>query len=395
MSPPWARDRDDAEDRDPAGDDASGADPPSAPGAGPWPGPGPEAEAEAGWDDEDDDVDDEAALDALADLLLVEDLLFDPVDEVDEVDEVEDPLPAEPTDPTDPAPPSGPAEASGPYDLAPPADPGARTPPGAPADPDHGGRARRFRRLGSGVRAGWGPTGSPSGLAPEARRAARHAHRPVHRRRSRHSFEPDDLTDVELDRLLRGPGVPRGLVGSVGLDEAGRQADAGLAPRPVLAHGRSWPGWVTAVALAVLIVAALGLLRAAGGDTADTITTRGQSRPAPGPVVPAPTPSLAPSPAPSAAPTPSPTTAAPTVLPPTAPATVAPTPAQGAGELPRRADDAAAACHPSYDPCVPVADDVDCSGGEGNGPAYTDETVEVTGDDVYGLDADHDGQGCE
>ena len=28
-------------------------------------------------------------------------------------------------------------------------------------------------------------------------------------------------------------------------------------------------------------------------------------------------------------------------------------------------------CNPNYDPCVPNADDVDCAGGSGNGPAYT------------------------
>ncbi|HEV7760854.1 MAG TPA: hypothetical protein VGO78_17735, partial [Acidimicrobiales bacterium] len=205
MSPPWSRERDDADDRDPAGDDASGADPPSPPGAG------------AAWDDDlddddlsDDDLADEDALEALADLLLAEDLLFDETDEVD-------------------------------------------TP-------------------GSDLR-----TGSAAGWAPEARRAARHAHRPIHRRRTRHSFEPDDLTDVELDRLLRGP------VGPVGPDDdAGRRADPRPPSRTLLTHDRSCPRWVMVVALGALILAALGLLRPVGDDTADTITTRDQSRPASG-----------------------------------------------------------------------------------------------------------------
>jgi hypothetical protein len=43
---------------------------------------------------------------------------------------------------------------------------------------------------------------------------------------------------------------------------------------------------------------------------------------------------------------------------------------------------------------VPYASDVDCEGGSGNGPAYTG-TVQVVGPDVYGLDNDHDGIGCE
>ena len=45
--------------------------------------------------------------------------------------------------------------------------------------------------------------------------------------------------------------------------------------------------------------------------------------------------------------------------------------------------------------CVPIASDVDCAGGKGNGPAYVRGPVQVVGRDVYGLDADHDGIGCE
>ena len=54
----------------------------------------------------------------------------------------------------------------------------------------------------------------------------------------------------------------------------------------------------------------------------------------------------------------------------------------------------APACHSSYTPCVPIASDVDCAGGSGDGPAYVG-VVRVIGPDVYGLDADHDGIGCE
>jgi hypothetical protein len=55
----------------------------------------------------------------------------------------------------------------------------------------------------------------------------------------------------------------------------------------------------------------------------------------------------------------------------------------------------APACHPSYEPCVPVASDVDCAGGSGNGPAYVRGPVRVLGSDPYGLDRDGDGIGCE
>ena len=45
--------------------------------------------------------------------------------------------------------------------------------------------------------------------------------------------------------------------------------------------------------------------------------------------------------------------------------------------------------------CVPIASDVDCAGGSGNGPAYVSGPVYVVGSDIYGLDRDNDGIGCE
>lgn len=41
------------------------------------------------------------------------------------------------------------------------------------------------------------------------------------------------------------------------------------------------------------------------------------------------------------------------------------------------------------------SDDIDCQSGKGNGPSYVKGPVTVTGTDVYGLDADHDGIGCQ
>ncbi|MEV7605148.1 hypothetical protein AB0N65_06890 [Paenarthrobacter sp. NPDC089322] len=52
-------------------------------------------------------------------------------------------------------------------------------------------------------------------------------------------------------------------------------------------------------------------------------------------------------------------------------------------------------CDPNYSGCVPVASDVDCAGGSGNGPAYVRGPVTVVGSDIYKLDSDHDGIGCE
>ncbi|WP_067859073.1 hypothetical protein [Nocardia shimofusensis] len=51
------------------------------------------------------------------------------------------------------------------------------------------------------------------------------------------------------------------------------------------------------------------------------------------------------------------------------------------------------ACHPSYDPCLPITSDVDCENGSGDGPVYTGP-VRVIGPDDYGLDRDGNGIGC-
>jgi len=53
-------------------------------------------------------------------------------------------------------------------------------------------------------------------------------------------------------------------------------------------------------------------------------------------------------------------------------------------------------CDPNYaDACVPIASDVDCAGGSGNGPEYVQGPVRVVGTDIYGLDRDGDGIGCD
>ncbi|TRW78444.1 hypothetical protein FK535_25460 [Mycolicibacterium sp. 018/SC-01/001] len=55
-----------------------------------------------------------------------------------------------------------------------------------------------------------------------------------------------------------------------------------------------------------------------------------------------------------------------------------------------------AECDPNYsDACVPIASDVDCAGGSGNGPAYVQGPVTVVGTDIYDLDRDGNGTGCE
>jgi len=52
-------------------------------------------------------------------------------------------------------------------------------------------------------------------------------------------------------------------------------------------------------------------------------------------------------------------------------------------------------CDPNYSGCVPIASDVDCAGGPGNGPAYVKGPIRVIGTDIYKLDGDGDGIACE
>ena len=56
----------------------------------------------------------------------------------------------------------------------------------------------------------------------------------------------------------------------------------------------------------------------------------------------------------------------------------------------------AAGCDPNYaGACVPIASDVDCAGGSGNGPEYVSGPVRVVGQDIYKLDRDGDGIACD
>ena len=53
-------------------------------------------------------------------------------------------------------------------------------------------------------------------------------------------------------------------------------------------------------------------------------------------------------------------------------------------------------CHSSYaGVCVPIASDVDCAGGSGDGPAYVSGPLQVIGNDEYDLDRDGDGIACD
>jgi hypothetical protein len=91
-------------------------------------------------------------------------------------------------------------------------------------------------------------------------------------------------------------------------------------------------------------------------------------------IVPNPAPKVDPTPAPEPVPTPALTPPAPISR---------PTPQPSSN------------CDPNYSGCVPIASDVDCAGGSGNGPAYVAGPIQVLGSDIYDLDRDSDGVACE
>ncbi|MGD9621243.1 MAG: hypothetical protein AB7G47_21420 [Mycolicibacterium sp.] len=52
-------------------------------------------------------------------------------------------------------------------------------------------------------------------------------------------------------------------------------------------------------------------------------------------------------------------------------------------------------CDPNYSGCVPIASDVDCQNGGGDGPAYLSGSAQVIGVDIYKLDRDKNGIACD
>lgn len=123
--------------------------------------------------------------------------------------------------------------------------------------------------------------------------------------------------------------------------------------------------------------------------TADPTTTAATEAPTTVTTLPVTTVPVTEAPTTTAVPT---TTAAPTTTrPPTTKRPTTAAPATTAAVKPL-----VGACDPNYTgACVPIASDVDCAGGEGNGPAFVDGPVQVVGSDPYRLDADNDGIGCE
>lgn len=76
------------------------------------------------------------------------------------------------------------------------------------------------------------------------------------------------------------------------------------------------------------------------------------------------------------------------------PPTVKPTP-EPEKSRPVSTKQSSSSCDPNYSGCVPIASDVDCAGGSGNGPGYVRGPIKVIGTDIYGLDRDGDGIACQ
>lgn len=108
-----------------------------------------------------------------------------------------------------------------------------------------------------------------------------------------------------------------------------------------------------------------------------------------------PTPTATPSPSSSPTPTSTPPTAVVVPVPIAEPLPEEPAPAPAEPDPAPPAIDTGG-CDPNYSsPCVPIASDVDCAGGSGDGPAYVVGPVYVAGGDPYDLDRDGDGIGCD
>lgn len=159
-----------------------------------------------------------------------------------------------------------------------------------------------------------------------------------------------------------------------GVDSGLRQIDAGLA----VARYDSRDGYGSHPREAAYVSADEATTDAVACAAAPVPAAAPEPPPAPVPAPPpAPEPAPVPAPAPPAAPAPPPAPE-----PPPAAAAPPPPPAQQ--------------CDPNYEgACVPIASDVDCEGGSGDGPAYVRGPVRVVGQDIYGLDRDGDGIGCE
>ncbi|WP_222720082.1 excalibur calcium-binding domain-containing protein [Actinokineospora xionganensis] len=188
------------------------------------------------------------------------------------------------------------------------------------------------------------------------------------------------------------PPVPAGPVRP--MDPVSHAVPPMRAPVPSKAKSNHGAGFVVAGVVGVItliaVIAGSGEDAPTASDTVLTTTTTSSTTTTTTTTTPPPTtPEIAPPPVTTEA---APPPAAPTKAPVTTTkrtTTVAPAPPKPAPTT------AASNCDENYSGCVPVASDVDCAGGSGNGPAYVRGPVRVIGSDIYDLDRDGDGVACE
>lgn len=245
------------------------------------------------------------------------------------------------------------------------------------------------------------PTTVPAGL-PSARHPAP---APTVRRRRPDPFAPGPTTVGAHVVPRRRPPAP-----ATAIPHGMRQPPHPIPPAP----GRSRRGpWVVGAAIGVLLLAsALGNAarddQPAAGSPLPTAAAAGvpaTSSPAlpPAPVT-GPTPAddavdepvAAPAPTSTARARPPVAAAKPVTRAPAATSKPAPRTVEAAPKPAPAAEPELSGCDPNYSGCVPIARDVDCAGGSGDGPAYVKGPVRVIGEDIYGLDRGGEpGVGCE
>jgi hypothetical protein len=171
---------------------------------------------------------------------------------------------------------------------------------------------------------------------------------------------------------------------------AARPAQTAANPAPVakkaaFTTSEKRGAWIVAGAVVFVLILFAGII--GGGDEDDPSTTPLADQPTT-------TTTVEPPPTTTTTTTPPPTTTTTTTVPapPPEPVEVAPPPPPPQTQEP---EPEPAGCDPNYSGCVPIASDVDCAGGSGNGPAYATGPVDVIGSDIYDLDRDSDGVACE
>ncbi|MGH3762459.1 MAG: hypothetical protein ACRDTB_32535, partial [Actinophytocola sp.] len=142
--------------------------------------------------------------------------------------------------------------------------------------------------------------------------------------------------------------------------------------------------WAVAAGVAVLLV--FGAIVGNDDDTTSSNPTAGETTTEPLPTTTRPAPTTT-----TTTTTVAPKPVAPKPKPKPKPRVTTPRPAAPPPPEPKPASD----CDENYTGCVPVASDVDCAGGSGDGPAYATGPVQVIGADVYDLDGNGDGTACE